>query len=90
MVRYDVGVTAKETYQLKSVDDDVFEDSEWTRRLFPLHVRLCAYGRQPVVESSQTAIGCCEENFGHVSAQGRQARLVRSFDPLGHRLLGHS
>jgi len=28
MVRYDVGVTAKETYQLKSVDDDFFEDSE--------------------------------------------------------------
>jgi restriction endonuclease Mrr len=27
MVRYDVGVTAKETYQLKSVDDDFFEDS---------------------------------------------------------------
>jgi restriction system protein len=28
MVRYDVGVAAKETYQLKSVDDDFFEDSE--------------------------------------------------------------
>ena len=28
MVRYDVGVTAKETYQLRSVDDDFFEDSE--------------------------------------------------------------
>jgi restriction endonuclease Mrr len=26
--RYDVGVTVKETYQLKSVDDDFFEDSE--------------------------------------------------------------
>lgn len=28
MVRYDVGVTIKETYQIKSVDDDFFEDSE--------------------------------------------------------------
>ena len=28
MVRYDVGVAVKETYQLKSVDDDFFEDSE--------------------------------------------------------------
>jgi restriction system protein len=28
MVRYDVGVSVKETYQLKSVDDDFFDDSE--------------------------------------------------------------
>lgn len=28
MVRYDVGVAVKETYQLKSVDDDFFDDSE--------------------------------------------------------------
>ena len=28
MVRYDVGVAVKETYQLKAVDDDFFEDSE--------------------------------------------------------------
>ena len=28
MVRYDVGVTAKETYRLKSVDDDFFDDTE--------------------------------------------------------------
>lgn len=28
MVRYDVGVTVKETYQLKSVDDDFFDDGE--------------------------------------------------------------
>ena len=28
MVRYDVGVSVKETYQLKSVDDDFFDDSD--------------------------------------------------------------
>jgi restriction system protein len=27
MVRYNVGVAAKQTYQLKSVDDDFFDDS---------------------------------------------------------------
>jgi restriction system protein len=28
MVRYDVGVAVRETYQLKSVDDDFFDDCE--------------------------------------------------------------
>jgi restriction system protein len=28
MVRYDVGVAVRKTYQLKSVDDDFFDDSE--------------------------------------------------------------
>jgi restriction endonuclease Mrr len=28
MVRYDVGVAVRETDQLKSVDDDFFDDSE--------------------------------------------------------------
>jgi restriction endonuclease Mrr len=28
MVRYNVGVAVRETYELKSVDDDFFEDDE--------------------------------------------------------------